>query len=190
VLAWAVRGCVEWGGGGLGSSKAVDAATAEYRNETDVTQRFFDDMCVFGPEHQVTRKELFKAWEGWALEEGVEPGTQTSFTKLITERAKTLKLEDKKGKGGKRFWRGIGLQSAAPDPDPDHVPPPKTPANVVKTEDRRHFDENFEEVESLPLIEGTSEKIDDKVPTCRPTVPQPQIFDFDGVKVRWHGEVE
>src|SRR3712207_8459330 len=27
VLAWAVRGCVEWGRGGVGTSKAVDAAT-------------------------------------------------------------------------------------------------------------------------------------------------------------------
>jgi putative DNA primase/helicase len=96
VLAWAVRGCVEWGRHGLGSSKAVDDATAEYRNEADVTQRFLDDMCVFGPEHTITRKALFEGWEKWALEEGVEPGTQTSFTRLISERAKTLKTRRQK----------------------------------------------------------------------------------------------
>jgi len=190
ILAWAVRGCVAWVEGGLGTSAAVDAATAEYRAETDVTQRFLTDRCVFGPEYRITRKGLFEAWEKWAIEEGVDSGTQTSFTKLISERAKTLKLEDKKAKGGTRYWLGIGLQSADPDPDPDQVPTPKTPANVLKTEQGRHFDENFSEVQSLPLIEGTSEKIDDKVPTCRPAVSQPQIYDFDGIKARWHGEVE
>jgi putative DNA primase/helicase len=83
VLAWAVRGCVEWAEHGLGTSAAVDAATAEYRAETDITERFFADECVFGPEHSVTRKALFQAWERWAEEEGEDPGKQTMFTRHI-----------------------------------------------------------------------------------------------------------
>jgi putative DNA primase/helicase len=63
VLAWAVRGCVDWGDGGLGTAAAVDRATAEYRAETDVIERFFEDVCEFGPEKRVTRTALFEAWE-------------------------------------------------------------------------------------------------------------------------------
>jgi putative DNA primase/helicase len=173
ILAWAVRGCVAWVEGGLGTSAAVDAATAEYRAETDVTQRFLTDRCVFGPEYRITRKGLFEAWEKWAIEEGVDSGTQTSFTKLISERAKTLKLEDKKAKGGTRYWLGIGLQSADPDPDLDQVPTPETPAKSQKTEEGRHFDENFQKVSTSPPYKGTSAKKSRKsadLPTkCRPT---------------------
>src|SRR5215204_3298752 len=46
VLAWAVRGCLEWVEGGLGSAAAVEAATAAYRAETDVIERFFEDVCL------------------------------------------------------------------------------------------------------------------------------------------------
>jgi putative DNA primase/helicase len=125
VLAWAVRGCVEWGNGGLGSSKAVDAATAEYRTETDVTERFLTERCVFGPDHTITRKALFEAWEKWAIEEGVEQGTQTSFSKLIRERAKTLKLEDKKPKVDRVFGWELPYKVGTRTPQMTVWGPPK-----------------------------------------------------------------
>jgi putative DNA primase/helicase len=189
VLAWAIRGCVEWVRGGLGTSAAVDAATAEYRSETDVTQRFFADECVFGEQYSVTRKALFQAWEKWALEEGVEPGTQTSFTRLVSERAKTLNVRAGKLKNTARVWRGIGLKSVRPDPDPEEVAAPEIPAKEQKIEDNGHFDENFPEVQSLPPNKGTSEKIDEKVSVVS-VVSVPPVFEVDGYTVRFHGGEE
>ena len=86
VLAWAVMACVEWWQHGLGSAAAVEAATAAYRAETDVLDRFFDDACVFGPEERVSKKGLYEVWVDWCEEEGVNPETQTTFTKKVAER--------------------------------------------------------------------------------------------------------
>ena len=74
VLAWAVRGCVEWHRHGLGTAAAVEAATAKYRAETDVIDRFFSDVCVFGPEHKISKKAPFEAWEGLVHRRGGRAG--------------------------------------------------------------------------------------------------------------------
>jgi putative DNA primase/helicase len=86
VLAWAVRGCVEWFKHGLGTSGAVEEATSEYRNETDLYEQFFQDRCYFDRDSRVSRKDLFKAWEEWTEEAGEYTGTQTSFTRTMRER--------------------------------------------------------------------------------------------------------
>jgi putative DNA primase/helicase len=126
VLAWAVRGCVEWQSQGLGSSKAVDKATAEYRSETDVVDRFFDDVCVFGPEERITKKELFEAWESWCMDEGIEAGRQDAFTRVMGERGVVKNFEEKKIKGT-RYWKGISVGNSPPDEPPDEPLPPKKP---------------------------------------------------------------
>jgi P4 family phage/plasmid primase-like protien len=135
ILLWAVQGCVEWYQNGLGSARAVEAATAAYREETDVIDRFFADECVFGPEHTVTKKVLFEAWESWCYDNGEEPGKQTGFTRVMGERGVVRGFEEKKVKGV-RIWSGIGLQS---DPQPD----PKR--GVVKTEIEENGGENVGE---------------------------------------------
>jgi putative DNA primase/helicase len=56
VLAWAVQGCVEWHANGLGTATAVDDATAAYRSETDVLQRFFSDECEIAKGRTVTKR--------------------------------------------------------------------------------------------------------------------------------------
>jgi putative DNA primase/helicase len=108
VPAWAVRGCVEWGPNGLGSAAAVESATAEYRAETDVIERFFEDECEFGPEKRVTRSALFEAWERWCDAEGEDAGKQTGFTRTMKERGVVKGFRE--GKVEKvRGWHGVGL---------------------------------------------------------------------------------
>jgi putative DNA primase/helicase len=116
VLAWAVKGCVEWNQHGLGSAAAVDRATAAYRAETDVVDRFFADECVFGPKDKikVAKKALFEAWEDWCQEEGVDAGSQTHFTRVMGERGVIRNFEEGKS-NGIRVWKGIKLQKSDPE---------------------------------------------------------------------------
>jgi putative DNA primase/helicase len=86
ILTWAVQGCIEWLQHGLGTSVAVEAATSAYRAETDVIERFFEDVCVFGPEYSVSKKDLYETWVQWADENGEDPGTQNMFTRTMRER--------------------------------------------------------------------------------------------------------
>jgi phage/plasmid-associated DNA primase len=108
VLTWAVRGCVEWAQNGLGTAAAVEAATAEYREETDVVDRFFRDVCEFGPDKWVWTKDLFTAWEAWCMDEGEDPGKQTGFSKDMKERGKVKNFVSRKGRKG-NFWEGIAV---------------------------------------------------------------------------------
>jgi phage/plasmid-associated DNA primase len=169
----------------LGSSKAVDAATAEYRSETDVTERFFKEMCVFGDEYMVTRKALFDAWEKWALEEGEEPGKQNSFTRLVSERSKSLNVRDGYTQNGRRCWRGVALKSDSPFGPEEKVTVPESPANQQKTEENCHFSEKSTEVQSLPPSYGPSEKIDEKVSVQQKVSVEPRTFEVDGLTIQY-----
>jgi putative DNA primase/helicase len=115
ILTWAVTGCVAWGQNGLGTSAAVERATSAYRSETDVVDRFFDDVCVFGPEYTVSKKGLFEAWENWCYENGEEPGKQTAFTRVMSERGVVKNFKEGKY-NGTRLWKGIGLEGSASNP--------------------------------------------------------------------------
>jgi putative DNA primase/helicase len=72
VLAWAVRGCLEWQRDGLGEPAAVRAATEAYREESDPLGEFFALRCVFAPDAKLSRKMLRFAYEAWADENGVK----------------------------------------------------------------------------------------------------------------------
>jgi len=125
VLAWAVRGCIEWAEHGLGTSEAVERATAEYRAETDVVDRFFGDACVFGPKERVSKKALFEGWERWCDNEGIDPGSQVAFTRVMGERGVVKGFAEKKV-NGTRVWQGINLLQGPSDDEPA---PHKSPGN-------------------------------------------------------------
>jgi hypothetical protein len=46
ILAWVVRGCIEWHREGLRAPDEVRRATGEYRAEMDVLAGFISDCCV------------------------------------------------------------------------------------------------------------------------------------------------
>jgi hypothetical protein len=93
-----------------------------------------------------------------------------------------------KAKNSTRVWRGIGLKSVRPDPDPDKLSVPESPANVQKNDEGGHFSENFPEVQSLPPMQETLSKNDEKVSAPPKSVRPPSTFEvLDGVPVRFHG---
>jgi putative DNA primase/helicase len=154
VLKWAVRGCVEWFEHGLGTAAAVEAATAEYREETDVVDRFFEDVCVFGPEETVAKKDLFEAWEAWCLDEGEEAGKQNGFTRVMKERGKVKNfVEDRTLKA--RIWRGISVISEKSVMDES---PAKQGGKVDSMTDSSDFTKGFVETPSRREPLGKSEK--------------------------------
>jgi P4 family phage/plasmid primase-like protien len=50
ILAWMVRGCLDWQKNGLGAPEAVASATRTYRDEQDLMGDFLADECVIDPE--------------------------------------------------------------------------------------------------------------------------------------------
>lgn len=115
ILAWAVRGCLDWQRNGLGEPDEVRAATAAYRAEMDVLGGFLGDACVVSPHARVASAALYQAYETWAHTNGEDALSKRAFGLRLSERGFT-KADTKKERG----WKGVCLRSAM-DPPGDAV---------------------------------------------------------------------
>lgn len=116
ILAWAVRGCLEWQREGLRAPGVVLAAVAEYREAEDHVGRFIADRCRLGSEFVVTAKDLRAAYEAWAEQEGEEPLSARALGPKLTDRnLRPCKVGPESARG----WRGIALKNPGSPGTPD-----------------------------------------------------------------------
>ena len=109
ILTWAVQGCLEWQRSGLGTCKAVEQSSEEYRNENDKFGEFFEGSCVFEPGAEVSRTALYSQFEFWC---------RSGSTKLLTPKEFAGRIRGRPGVGekmvhGVRSWTGVRLATAA-----------------------------------------------------------------------------
>lgn len=109
ILAWAVRGCLEWRKSGLCAPKAVNDATEAYRGDMDVLRNFIEDCCVLRPSLTVTAAALSKAYSDWCEANGEKPLGPKNFNARLKEH-KNLK-NDRVPPSWGRGWVGIALRS-------------------------------------------------------------------------------
>jgi phage/plasmid-associated DNA primase len=112
ILAWAVRGAVEWGREGLGEPRAVTLQTDEYEREMDVLGNFIDERCVVGPDYTAKADPLYIEFKEWAERNGEFKMAQKSFAGTLKERG----FERRRTKHG-YVWDGIGLRFDGDPPD-------------------------------------------------------------------------
>jgi putative DNA primase/helicase len=105
VLAWAVRGCLEWQRIGLGDAPAVESATLQYRRESDHFGRFLSERCTDRPRDQASGRELFDAYVQWCANSGEKPESNNTFAKALADRA----MQKKRTKKG-TVYTGVGLR--------------------------------------------------------------------------------
>lgn len=105
ILAWAVRGCLEWREHGLGVPEEVRAATASYRDEMDLFGGFLEDGCVTEDGAWITAKDLYAAYQRWCEANGEKPRSQKALSMGLRERG----FENFRTKKA-RCWRGIRLR--------------------------------------------------------------------------------
>lgn len=104
ILAWAVRGCLQWQADGLPMPEAVQVATAAYRKEMDVMGNFLEECCEQKPHLRVKAGDLYNAYVNWSGDKDMK---QTAFGRELTDRG----IEPKKTGG--TVWRlGIALTTA------------------------------------------------------------------------------
>ncbi len=106
ILAWIVRGCLEWQRIGLAAPVSIDEATEAYRSAQDPLAEFWDDECIFDENARTSRSELRGRYEQWAKKQGhaflIGP-------RVLVEKARSRGARDHKV-GGDRVWMGIGLK--------------------------------------------------------------------------------
>ena len=107
ILAWAVRGCLDWQKHGLGSPPEVEHATQQYRNDMDIQAQFLADCCQIGPDLNIGATDLYTKYESWAKDQGIrQPWTQAAFGWDLSERGFTQGRES--GTGRSR-WNGLAF---------------------------------------------------------------------------------
>jgi len=105
ILAWAVKGCLDWHTHGLQEPPEVQQATANYRAEMDVLGRFIQEACLTDHIMRTKSTVLWEAFRAWCLEMGEDCKTQTWFGRELEYRGFRRYAD-----GHNVKWRlGIGL---------------------------------------------------------------------------------
>lgn len=109
ILAWAVRGCLDWQKHGLKAPPAVTGATEAYRSEMDMFSGFIDERCEIDEDANEAAGALYAAYRAWADGNGEKALSQRWFTLRLTERG----FKKVRQHGGKRCWSGIRVTHSA-----------------------------------------------------------------------------
>jgi len=100
ILAWLVRGCLEYQQQGLNPPESVLASTREYQEHEDRTAEFLGECCVVDSSARVRITDVFKRYQSWCKECGyIAAGRkkffddmQGRFEHCITDGYKVLKV--------------------------------------------------------------------------------------------------
>jgi putative DNA primase/helicase len=105
ILAWAVRGCLEWQGKGIGFPPEVINATKEYQVDVDALGAFIEDCCIVGPTLRGKPAQLYDAYDAWC---------RMNNEHAVSKKMFGMKLKDRGFTAGKtdsdRWWGGVGLK--------------------------------------------------------------------------------
>lgn len=108
ILAWAVRGCLEWIERGLDTPALITRATTSYRASQDHIGRFLGECCVAGDTFYVAAGDLRRAYEEWCTQQGERPWAAQAVGRELTSRGYDTTVIGS-GYGKQRAWVGFGL---------------------------------------------------------------------------------
>lgn len=111
ILNWIVAGALAWQRDGLNPPDVVKAATDAYRQESNPISPFLDDRCVLDAKVRVQAGRLFKEYESWCNDAGVESWRRLSnkaFYKAMERRFQKVELRQ----GSRQtFYVGVALKA-------------------------------------------------------------------------------
>jgi putative DNA primase/helicase len=108
ILAWMIKGCLDWQKRGLLPPNAVTAATTAYLEAEDSLAAWIDECCVRDAN---AWSSLFASWTEWAVKAGEHVGSQKRFSERLEARGiEPLRKHDGRGFGG------LSLRSARCNP--------------------------------------------------------------------------
>jgi putative DNA primase/helicase len=112
ILAWLVRGCLDWQRDGLTTPDKVRTATLDYRQSEDIVAQFLMDRCLLGPDYRCRASEMYAGYKHWAESAGEKKLlTQTTFGGTLTDRG----FERYTSNG--TWYRGLALRNNSDTPE-------------------------------------------------------------------------
>jgi putative DNA primase/helicase len=112
VLAWLVRGCLDWQEQGLNPPDVVKLATKEYQQGQDTIEQFIEEECTVFCSNEVKTSTLYAAYRNWAKSSGIRPMSRNAFGREMTHKPYE---RDKRNNG----WYYLGLSTVWPRNEPE-----------------------------------------------------------------------
>lgn len=139
ILAWIVKGCLEWQKVGLNPPKVVREATREYQTENDKLQLWLEECCVPDPKAVTPFSDLYASYENWCRENDEEVVSKKAFANMLLEKGyKTVKTRI----NGKTVKAKVGLRlrddadgQPPNDTDPSDAQPTDKPPDITPIAD-------------------------------------------------------
>jgi putative DNA primase/helicase len=89
ILAWIVRGCLEYRQNGLQEPEQIQEATAEYRKEMDSVEPFIESCCTKDAEASSQFNALYSAYCSFCLENNFDPLSSKLFGPTLQQKGFT-----------------------------------------------------------------------------------------------------
>jgi len=106
ILAWLVRGCLEYQRKGLASPPAVTEATRDYRAAEDLVGRFLSECCEIKDEAEIQASVLYDNFHWWYSR---EVSRKRDFSNIRFSESLKKKGFAKNRKAAGNYWRNIVL---------------------------------------------------------------------------------
>ena len=119
ILAWLVKGCLNWQTQGLRPPKAVLEATEAYLSAEDSIAAWLEEKCELNPSDWAALAHLFTSWSTWADAAGEAAGTMRKLGQALEARgfSTSRKRPDGVGRKGNPV-RGVDGLRLIPEPSP------------------------------------------------------------------------
>lgn len=84
ILAWMIRGCLDWQREGLNPPAAITATTTEYLADQDLLGRWLRERCELVDGQWTPLQDLYESFREWANASGESPGISRAFGQDLT----------------------------------------------------------------------------------------------------------
>lgn len=109
ILAWLVKGCLEWQKKGLAPPKSVKVSTAEYQEEENYIEQFLEAVCTFGPGSKAGATELYESFRYWYLHNINATERYVPSQKRFGKEVMSTGRFTKKRPGGRVVYSGLSI---------------------------------------------------------------------------------
>jgi putative DNA primase/helicase len=86
ILAWMVKGAVDWCHGGLQTPHSILSILEGIRRDMDPVAQFLDDACELGAPFEVSSGDLLAVYVAWAQRHGLPHFDTRGFGKIIAKK--------------------------------------------------------------------------------------------------------
>lgn len=114
ILAWMIRGCLDWQAYGLGRPEQIARAVDTYLEAEDILGTWIEECTTRGNGAKCQTTGAYRAFKSWAEQQGEYAPSQKRFVQALKERG-----FDASRYAGKRYIFGISI---ATDDEPPAIP--------------------------------------------------------------------